>query len=272
MNTPLQDLLHAAGLTRVSSEIEQVALPSIRLRTHTVDETQLKPGITRFGGSPDVPPKWAWPEYNGSALPFVGQISLAELASYTTVSPLPASGILSFFFDVEAFFETWPRDPATWKVEYIEHAPSASQHPALSEMISPKRAYHPCIASCSLEWTLPDYDPCNSTSLQRLGLSLSFTEEEMWAYFRLQAALAEREGVRYHTPLHRFLGYPDPVQVDMHADLEGEASDWLLLLQVDSDGATNTDWGDTGRIYYWIRKQDALQHDFSQVQLILQCT
>ncbi|HEU5379018.1 MAG TPA: YwqG family protein [Ktedonobacteraceae bacterium] len=272
MNTPLQDLLRAAGLIRVSAEIEQVALPSIRLRAHAVDETQLKPGITRFGGAPDILPKWAWPEYHGSALPFVGQVNLAEIASYSIVSPLPDSGILSFFFDVDAFFETWPRDPATWKVEYIEHAPSESQHTILSEMRCSKSIYHPCTVTYSFEWTLPHYDPYDSTSLQQLSLSQPLTEEEMWAYFGLQATLAGREGTRYYTPIHRFLGHPDPVQVDMHADLEGETSEWLLLLQVDTDGAPHTDWGDTGRIYYWIRKQDALQRDFSQVQLILQCT
>lgn len=272
MNTPLQDLLRTAGLTRVSAEIEQVALPSIRLRAHTVDETQLKPGITRFGGSPDVPPLWVWPEYNGSALPFVGQISLAEIASYTTEYPLPDSGMLSFFFDVDAFFETWPRDPATWRVCYDGNASLAPQRIAIPEALSKKRRYHPCAVTCSLEWTLPDYSQYDSTSLQRLGLSQPLTDEEEQAYYEVQAQLAGRSGARYHTPLHRLLGHPDNVQWDMHSDLEGEASDWLLLLQVDSDGATNTDWGDTGRIYYWIRKQDVLQRDFSQVQVILQCT
>lgn len=261
----LQDLLHA-NLTRVSAEMERVALPSVRLRAHPIDETQLSPGTTHFGGLPDTPPQWVWPEYNGSALAFVGQISLAEIASSITSSSLPHSGMLSFFF------ETWPRNPARWKVEYIEHTPSALQHVALPELLSRKRTYHPCAVACSLEWTLPHYDPYDPTSLQRLGLSQPLTEEEMWAYFRLQDQLAGREGARYHTPLHRCLGHPDPVQVDMSADLGGNASDWLLLLQVDSDGAPNTDWGDTGRIYYWIRKQDALLRDFSQVQLILQCT
>lgn len=271
MNTPLQDLLHAR-LTRVSAEVERAALPSVRLRAHPIDETQLSPGTTRFGGSPDAPPEWAWPEYNGSVLPFVGQISLAEIASSITSSPLPNSGMLFFFFDVEAFFETWPRNPATWKVEYIEHNPFISQCTAPTSMLPPKSAYHLCAVTSSLEWTLPHYDPYDAASLPRLGLSHPLKEEEMWTYFRLQAQLAGLEGVRYHTPLHRCLGHPDPVQVDMSAGLEGNASDWLLLLQVDSDGAPNTDWGDTGRIYYWICKQDALQRDFSRVQLILQCT
>jgi hypothetical protein len=45
----LQELLSAGGLTRVSAEIAQVALPSIRLKAHAVDETQLEQGATKFG-------------------------------------------------------------------------------------------------------------------------------------------------------------------------------------------------------------------------------
>ncbi len=58
----------------------------------------------------------------------------------------------------------------------------------------------------------------------------------------------------------------------MHDELGGVPTDWQLLLQVDSDGAPDTKWGDTGRIYYWIRKKDLKRGDFGQVRLILQCT
>lgn len=269
---PLQDLLHTAGLTRVSIEIERVALPSIHLNAHPIDEAQIKPGMTRFGGSPDALSKWAWPEYNGSALPFIAQINLAEIASYTATYPLPTSGMLYFFFDVDAFFDMWPRDPTTWRVLYDENSPLDLQHIAGPVILSKEREYHTCAVTCSLEWTLPDYSQYDSTSLQRLGLSQHLTDEEEQAYYDVQKQLAGLTKSKYHTPIHRILGHPDDVQWDMHGELGGEASDWLLLLQVDSDGATNTDWGDTGRIYYWIRKQDVLRRDFSQVQLILQCT
>jgi hypothetical protein len=62
----LQELLSAGELTRVSAEIAQVALPSIRLKAHAVDETQLEQGATKFGGSPDLPAGYAWPEHSGS--------------------------------------------------------------------------------------------------------------------------------------------------------------------------------------------------------------
>src|SRR5712691_9915419 len=114
----LQDLLHATGLAHVSTEIASRALSSIRLRAHTVDETHLDLGATKFGGSPDLPQNQAWPDRNGSPLPFVAQINLADTARYDTKQSLPETGRLLFFFDVDAFFETWPRDSVTWSVLY----------------------------------------------------------------------------------------------------------------------------------------------------------
>ena len=58
----------------------------------------------------------------------------------------------------------------------------------------------------------------------------------------------------------------------MHRDLKGSPTDWLLLFQVDSDEVSATNWGDTGRIYYWIRTRDLAVGDFSQTQEILQST
>jgi hypothetical protein len=108
--------------------------------------------------------------------------------------------------------------------------------------------------------------------------------------------------------LHRLLGYPDLVQNPMELECELEshgvphlaaypesvsdpradvtpeqaaraaalrpgARDWCLLLQVDSlpdDHAMM--WGDVGRIYYWIRRQDLARCDFTNVWFVLQCS
>ncbi len=47
---------------------------------------------------------------------------------------------------------------------------------------------------------------------------------------------------------------------------------WHLLLQIDTDSAPDTDWGDTGRIYFLMREADLMRRDFSGVWAILQCT
>ncbi len=95
---------------------------------------------------------------------------------------------------------------------------------------------------------------------------------ETWPYYEVQSQLAGTAGITYHLPLHRLLGYPDDIQEDMHRDLAGDLSAWQLLFQMDSDSVPNTEWGDTGRIYYWIREQDLAKRDFSKVELILQST
>jgi len=169
-------------------------------------------------------------------------------------------------------FETWPRDQTTWSVLYGRGTLSDLQRVALPETIAKNRRYRLSAVTFATEMTLPGYSQYDSTSLQRLGLQKPLTEEEELAYYQVQAQLARRTGAQRHIPLHRLLGHADPVQWDMHRDLPEDSADWQLLLQVDSDAALETDWGDTGRIYYWIRKRDLLQRDFSQVQLILQCT
>lgn len=266
----LLELLLSAGLTRVSSEVLNSALPSIRLRTLAINQAHDEPGATHFGGSPDLPPGNHWPEHGGAPLPFVAQINLPDLVSYDAARVLPTTGRLSFFFDVDAFSETWPCDPAIWSVFYDTSPISILQRVELPDAIKKRRRYRPCAVACSTELTLPDYSQYDPTSLQRLGLSQPLTDEEELAYYAVQEQLAERTGATYHTPLHRLLGHPDDVQWDMHDELEGNASDWLLLFQMDSDRLPETNWGDTSRIYYWIRSQDLAASDFSQTQLILQ--
>jgi uncharacterized protein YwqG len=97
-------------------------------------------------------------------------------------------------------------------------------------------------------------------------------------------------------PINKMLGHADTIQGEMEIECElvtrgiyigsgysendpiiessrERAADWLLLLQVDSnEDACKMMWGDVGRIYYWIRKQDLLERDFSQTWLILQCS
>ena len=94
-------------------------------------------------------------------------------------------------------------------------------------------------------------------------------------------------------PAHQMGGYPHPVQgddmelechlasngiyvgssegyaSDAAKQLESGRADWRLLLQIDSDDAVI--WGDVGKLYFWIREQDARAGDFSAAWLVLQC-
>lgn len=271
--SPLQEVFSSSGLSRVSEELIRAALPSIRLITHTVEEGSLRLGSSKFGGSPDLPKGIEWPKRNGAFLPFVAQINLLEIASYDKDHLFPDAGIIFFFFDQKAFFERQSFDQATaWYVYYIASPSAQLQSISIPESISSQAMYHTSGITCSTEITLPDYSKYDPTSIHRLGLSSPLTDEEEQAYYQVQAQFAKRFGATYHIPIHRLLGYPDTVQWDMYNDLGGMPTDWQLLFQIDSDRTTGTNWGDTGRIYYWIRTQDLAQRNFSQVKLILQST
>ena len=55
--------------------------------------------------------------------------------------------------------------------------------------------------------------------------------------------------------------------------LNGQESEWKLLFQMDSfmAGSFELIFGDSGRIYFYIRQQDLENRDFDKVWLILQC-
>jgi hypothetical protein len=107
---------------------------------------------------------------------------------------------------------------------------------------------------------------------------------------------AGAEGSTPALPRHQIGGWPDVIQDDMElacqlvsqgvrmgnqseydatfkAELEAGAEEWVLLLQLDSDDeGPGWMWGDLGRLYWWIRRQDLAKGDFSQMWLVLQCT
>jgi uncharacterized protein YwqG len=52
------------------------------------------------------------------------------------------------------------------------------------------------------------------------------------------------------------------------------APDWELLAQLDSDESKEGPqwlWGDVGKLYWWIRRQDLAARDFSNVWVVMQC-
>jgi uncharacterized protein YwqG len=109
------------------------------------------------------------------------------------------------------------------------------------------------------------------------------------AYKELQERLVGGFG----PPQHRLLGHPETIQGSMELEcqlasngvagrshrtarakaLKAGAADWQLLLQIDSENdGPQWCWGDFGRIYFWIKRQDLAALRFDDVWLMLQCT
>jgi uncharacterized protein YwqG len=95
--------------------------------------------------------------------------------------------------------------------------------------------------------------------------------------------------------LNKMLGYADNIQNEMELEcelvtnglsiddpknykgprakaLEPGARNWRLLLQLDSNEEAEMMWGDLGRIYFWIKKDDLRDRQFDKCWFAFQCT
>jgi uncharacterized protein YwqG len=211
-------------------------------------------------------------------LTFLASLHLPSLGAVHRFDWLPQDGRLLFFFDVEA--QPWgfdPNDRGSWAVIHVPEGTDALTPPQASRAL-PRR---------SLE-----YRPIQSLpSVERPEIrTLELSDQESDALYELV------ESSYGGAAAHQLGGLPDPVQSDQ-MELECQlaangiycgdssgfqstealrladgATDWLLLLQLDSDDEAGFMWGDLGRLYFWIREADARAGRFEQTWTILQCT
>jgi uncharacterized protein YwqG len=275
----ISDKIQEHGLGRVSKQLERLARNSIRLVATPTEGILL--GASKLGGLPDLPDEIEWPTFNNLPLGFIGQINLSEASPFDLEEELPKSGMLYFFYDGQA--QSWgydPKDRGSSRVLFYDGTTSALKPrktpdglPAESDFLS---------QAVQLE-AVPILPGWESIWIDRLAL----TEMERDAY------ISVLDELKPQAPLHWLLGHPDQVQGDMQLEcqlvtngiycgdttgyqdprravLEKAATEWRLLLQVDSDDHSMT-WGDVGHIFFWIRRQDLAKRDFSKCWLILQC-
>ncbi|MGE5194034.1 MAG: YwqG family protein, partial [Deltaproteobacteria bacterium] len=216
-------------------------------------------------------------------LTFLGQLSLRELHTAAPLQGWPSDGTLVFFYDPSQNCGYDPEARGHCRVLYIpEHeelVPVAAPASLPDEVKFPTRGLR-----FTQEWTLPPRLAFDGGDLSIWG------DEDYGTLLRqLMSASSERE------PVHRCGGHPQEIQGDMRlecqlvtnglycgdpsgykdprrAALESGAADWQLLLQIDSDEERlGWMWSDTGRVYFWIRRQDLASTDFDAAWAVLQC-
>ncbi len=280
----LMQQVDECGLSPIKADLEKAIRPSIRMRTRRANDQQIGRGVSKIGGIPDLPEKTAWPQWKGFPLAFIAQVNMADVAGYDLAGALPQTGLLSFFYDARQ--ETWgfdPQDRGSWRVLFFEGDPSTLRRAEPPKNLPKECRFRQCQVTFSTELTLP---PWESIFMERLEL----TEKETNAYFDLLERTSGEADL-----VHRLLGHPNPIQGEMQlecqltfhgvytgnssgyedpqqAELEKGASNWQLLLQIDSDEENaGMMWGDGGRLYFWIRNDDLKKRDFENVWIVLQC-
>ncbi len=270
----------AAGLERVVQDIAYLARPSIRLLARPIAEAAQELGASRLGGLPDLPADLAWPQWRGLPQSFIAQIRLADLRPWDREQLLPTEGMLWFFYDArqEVFGESLA-DRGGWLVHFAKTETGALSRASTPATLPASAHFHPCALSFRGEITL-------SLQPQLDVPQCRWTEEELRRYERLLASFPDpAEHAAVH---HRMLGYPETLQDDMRlqcqlvthgvssindpqaAGLVAGASDWQLLLQVDSDEQAGMRWASAGMLYYWIHREDLLTSHFDATWLVVQ--
>jgi uncharacterized protein YwqG len=274
-------LAHKHGVPHLVNGLRYALKPSIRMKASPQQEDEIPLGSSKLGGMPDLPLAWRWPQIRGIHLPFIAQIRLSDVARYDIEGVLPRSGILSFFYDSE--MHQWEHANRCWDVHY--YAGDLGQlrrgpiPPDLLKRIwkRDRRTLASCVVEFSNELTAPPFDSLDTAQ---------FDLDEN--YFDFLEAVEYFYNESLHPSIHRLLGHPDAIQNDMQLECQfmfenqvatypppeevrKMARTWILLLQIDSDDHIKRDWGDNGRIYFWIRNDDLQRQNFERVRVILQC-
>ena len=254
-------------------------------------------GASKFGGRPDVPAGFAWPYFttdtydDGEAKPrplaFLAQFDCAALAPLDPEGLLPETGLLSFFYELGS--QRWGFDPGdagcarVYWFQGEELAPAEFPGELPEEFRLPQLA-----AELSAGRDAPDFlDACPA-------LEYPWTDND-YRYFDQ----ARRElDFPYPENRSQLLGWPDIIQNNMTLECElvsrgyylgglwedvpleererlraPSVRDWRLLFQLDTVCAGDFElmFGDCGRIYYYMRREDLLERRFDRAWLILQC-
>ena len=263
------------------------------------NKEKLLKGTSKIGGKPDLPKDFQWFYYNGEdykkivenrPLSFLMQINCEEVHKYDKESLLPEKGMLYFFY--ELFTMTWgfsPQDRGSAKVFYYD-----GEIEDLVPADFPEDMEKDCIipeSKINFE-SMNDY-PIDFLDYYDVDDSIEETRRKEKEFEK------ELEELGYKADTTKLLGHPELIQGEYWEECEGvagkniyygsapikygsdevrksikeNAKDWILLMQMSEleIGDYGLYFGDSGKIYFNIRKEDLKNKNFDDVWLILQC-
>jgi uncharacterized protein YwqG len=270
------DKASEGDLAKYQSYLDNLKKPTIFLRDN------IQKIFSKLGGLPSLPQKEEWPIWKGKPMSFLCQLDLSSLPKDDSFSDFPASGVLLFFYDQDQ--STWgfnPEDRGSWKVIYSESIQTCKERTTPIGLEN-KTIFKEKFISFTKQFTYPGFED------ERIG-KLNMSNAQSDQYNELC------EAVYGDKPHHQLYGYQSSEQsYDMDLEcqlvtnglncgspdgyhdprakvLEKGRYDWMLLLQLDTDDDIGMMWGDAGKLFFWIKKEDLKNRDFNNCWMILQC-
>lgn len=259
--------------------------------------------LSFFGGKPFLPADFQWPRYtldDDLPLAFLGQLNLADVAPFDTEGLLPRQGILSFFYELDTM--EWGSSPELrdcFRVFYF------SEPVLLVPAVFPQdldEAYQLPRAPVSFtsRKSLPSWEEYADLVPEPLdpqvlvdGADSIYNKvcQELLGYDRqdgnkckpLGYANVIQDSMQMECQLVS-AGFetgngPVPLDDSQRQQMKVAAKDWILLFQMDSlsegvfpqTGDFELMFGDCGRLFFYIRREDLAAGRFDCCQLVLQC-
>lgn len=276
MKKMLQNVLKKYGIVHLEKRMLDTLEPTIQIHLCQEADKKIAVGTSKFGGFPDLPNELEIPTKNDKPLYFIGQLNLKEVQYYHEGNPLPTKGMLYFFYDVEEEPRGFdPKDIGGHRVLFTENIENLQRRELTTEV------FPSSVISFEETWTLAK-EKIGETGLSDDDEWDFYEEIEEWfirekndGFHHLlgsaQSIQSEEMAEECHIVTNGFyLGnaYPSDKEIQR---LPGSPHDWMLLLQIDTNDELEMYWGDSGRLYFWIKKDDLLQKKFENTWLILQC-
>lgn len=292
---PKKARVNPASVMQIEEELKKLCKNCIALEIS--GEASHRSGATRFGGTPDVPAGFEWPYFETDTfddkqvkprpLAFLAQFDLAEISAFDKDGLLPRSGTLAFFYELGS--QRWGFDPKAggcarvywfheWEDLSCAEFPADLQEdyrlPALNITAKAEKSYPTnedfYLNRKDYSQTIDDFNAAE----EQLGINCPDNRSKLlgWADVIQGNMTSECELIsRGYTSdeVWNSGNFPE----EELAKIEAEADEWTLLFQLDTvehDGFELM-FGDCGRIYFYIRKDDLKARRFDRVWLILQC-
>lgn len=254
MEEKIKKLLAEQGLSEAEKEITETLVPCLIIET---TEEKVATGASKFGGFPDLPPDLDWPSTAGKPLTFAAQFNLVEIHQADRMNSLPDRGMLYFFVAGEDLLWEASLDAVSFQVLYQDVDPSDLQ-PTIYPDDLPREICPPEQGiRFRLEKTLPDVEAPQEMDAIWYDLMDQLYE------------LEERPAIH-----HQAFGQPLSLETDVFETCRRqtgkENSDWVLLLQMDSDEELERAWGPFGILSFCISREDLLAGRFDEACLVIQ--
>ncbi len=291
---------------RIRERLEEIGIPDVdrvvtairpALRMQFL-EGEVALGASHLGGPADVPPDFEWPTRNGVPMSLLAQFDLAAIGC----DRLPCEGWLLFFYDADE--QIWgfdPKDREGFTVRWIEAElgdlvrtlPEGLPEAGVFGSVGVEFHSTPCLPGLEDEVLDEDADPeaddeedddeeddewlehaeVYEELLDDIADSFEHVQDGFFLFGHPQI-IQNPMRTECHLASHGVhVGYPEGYETDeAQRLLEDDVDDWNLLLQLDSDeDEPGFVWGDTGRLYFWIRDADLAARRFDRAWCILQC-